>query len=209
MPLDQEVWDTMITDPRPRSIAKHAEYDRSDRLVTLGLPGQSRLCDLALGIQSAMSSELKQQVQAACNQWMTEAARCFSVSRPTVRVLGSRPLRVYETVSTELFGDYQPKTTVIRVWMRTAVQKRVTSFGTLLNTLCHEFCHHLDIVRLGFPGSLHTRGFYQRTAVLYHHCRGTPLRPLIWRRIPKDRWTIDWMQMNRVRAGIETSAKNL
>jgi len=68
-----------------------------DRLVTLGLPTESRLRDIAPGIQSAMSSELKQQVQTACNQWMAEAARCFSVSQPTVRVLGSRPLRVYNS----------------------------------------------------------------------------------------------------------------
>ena len=33
---------------------------------------------------------------------------------------------------------------LIRVWMRTAVRKGVTSRGTFLTTLCHEFCHHLD-----------------------------------------------------------------
>jgi hypothetical protein len=38
----------------------------------------------------------------------------------------------------ELFV-YQFDKKVIRVWMRTAVQKRVTSFGTFLSTLCHEF----------------------------------------------------------------------
>jgi hypothetical protein len=45
---------------------------------------------------------------------------------------------------TFVFGDYDPETSVIRVWMRTAVRKEVTSFGTFLSTLCHEFCHHLD-----------------------------------------------------------------
>ena len=49
-----------------------------------------------------------------------------------------------ENWATELFGDYNPETMLIRVWMRTAVRKEITSFGTFLSTLCHEFCHHLD-----------------------------------------------------------------
>ncbi|MGA8701047.1 MAG: hypothetical protein WB625_05320 [Candidatus Sulfotelmatobacter sp.] len=40
----------------------------------------------------------------------------------------------------ELFGDYTPETMLIRVWMKTAVRKEVTSFGAFLSTLSHEFC---------------------------------------------------------------------
>jgi hypothetical protein len=190
----------MVTDPRPRSIAQRAEYDRSDKLISVILPDDSRLREFALGIESAMSLEAKTPLQAACNHLLLEAAGHFDVAPPVVRVLGSRPLRVYETGASELFGDYQINTALIRVWMRTAVRKRVTSFGTFLSTLCHEFCHHLDLWRLGLPSSYHTRGFYRRTAVLYHHCRGTPLRPLFWRRVGSDRWGIDWALMNRNRA---------
>ena len=43
--------------------------------------------------------------------------------------------------------------------MRTAVRKEITSFGTFLSTLCHEFCHHLDFQRFRFPDSWHTRAF--------------------------------------------------
>lgn len=71
-----------------------------------------------------------------------------------VRVLAARPLRVPEYSTTELFGDYQPDTMLIRIWMRTVVRKGVTSFGTFLCTLCHEFCHHMDIQKLGFRQSL-------------------------------------------------------
>jgi hypothetical protein len=41
-----------------------------------------------------------------------------------------------------------------------------TSFGTFLNTLCHEFGHHLDFQMFKYSGSWHTRGFYERTAIL-------------------------------------------
>jgi hypothetical protein len=189
----------MVTNPMPRSIAKRAQYDRSDKLITLGLPSESRLHSLALEIESALDAEIKKQVRDACSKWLAEAARIFNVPPPSIRVLDARPLRVYETGLSELFGDYQLGTALIRVWMRTAVQKRVTAFGTFFNTLCHEFCHHLDILSLGLPSTFHTRGFYGRTAVLYHYCRGTPLTPLIWRRIPNNRWQIDWGQMRRLR----------
>jgi YD repeat-containing protein len=187
----------MITDPRPRGTARRTEYDRSDTLIRIALPDGTRFHTLALGIESAMSFEVKSRVQTACNEFLKEAARCFNVPKPAVRVFDARPLRVYETGMSELFGDYQLNTALIRVWMRTAVQKRVTSFGTFLNTLCHEFCHHVDILQLGFPNSYHTRGFYQRTAVLYHFCRGTPFRPLAWRLISNGRWRIDWTVVNR------------
>ena len=99
--------------------------------------------------------------------------------------------------TTELFGDYNPKTMLIRLRMRTAVRKQVTSFGTFLSTLCHEFCHHLDFQRLGFADSWHTRGFYERTAALYHHARGTPPKRLFWVAVPGGRWRIDWVRTNR------------
>ena len=99
--------------------------------------------------------------------------------------------------ASELFGDYAPQTMQMRIWTRTAVRKQMTSFGTFFSTLCHEFCHHLDCRKLGFKSSPHTRGFYERTAALYHHSRGTPRKPLVWVRAPRERWRIDWSQMNR------------
>ena len=76
--------------------------------------------------------------------------------------------------------------------MRTAVRKEITSFGTFLSTLCHEFCHHLDFQRFGFRDSWHTRGFYERAAALYHYARGTPPKRLFWVPIARGRWRIDW-----------------
>jgi hypothetical protein len=86
---------------------------------------------------------------------------------------------------------------LIRVWMKTAVRKEVTSFGTFLSTLCHEFCHHLDFQRFGFTDSWHTRGFYERAATLYHHARGTPPKKLFWVPVASGRWRIDWPRTNR------------
>jgi hypothetical protein len=126
------------------------------------------------------------------------AADFYKVSRPELRVLEARPLRVREGGwATELFRDYDPEKKKIRVWMRTAVRKQVTSYGTFLSTLCHEFCHHLDFERFGFRNTPHTRGSYERTAALCHHARGTPRKRLFWAPLRDGRWWIDWPRTNR------------
>lgn len=128
----------------------------------------------------------------ACAEFLAVASGFYRVSTPGIRVLAARPLKVRESWATELFGDYNPETMLIRLWMRTAVRKEITSFGTFLSPLCHEFCHHLDFQRLRFQDSWHTRGFYERTATLYHHARGTPPKRLFWVSVPGGRWRIDW-----------------
>jgi hypothetical protein len=97
----------------------------------------------------------------------------------------------------ELFGDYTPATQQIRAWMRTAVLGKVTSHRGMLNTLLHEFCHHLDVHLLGWPDTPHTRGFYSRVDELYHLALGTPAdrrKPLVWIRQGRA-WRIDWSKL--------------
>ena len=136
-------------------------------------------------------------VRRACADFLAKASEFYGTSPYGVRVLAARPFRVRENWTSELFGDYHIETMAIRLWMRTAVRKEVTSFGTFLATLCHEFCHHLDFRLFKFADSWHTRGFYQRTAALYHHARGTPYKRLFWAPLLGGRWRIDWQRTNR------------
>ena len=188
----------MHTDPQPRSASLLKGFLESDQLTSLAVPQDDRLPALARSIDSAMKDGKSTLVRQACTELLTVAADFYNVQRPGVRVLAARPLRVREGGwATELFGDYSPEAMLIRVWMRTAVRKQVSSFGTFLSTLCHEFCHHLDYQRFGFRDSWHTRGFYERCAALYHHARGTPPKPLFWLRSTGGRWRIDWPRTNR------------
>ena len=92
-------------------------------------------------------------------------------------MLGSRPHTSIEgQYSWELFRRLAPDTEKIRVWMRTAVLGKVTSYRGLLNTLLHGFCHHLDVRSLGFTNTPHTRGFFWRIDHLYHLALDTPPR---------------------------------
>jgi hypothetical protein len=140
-------------------------------------------------------------VRRACKAFLDETAKFYGTPTCGIRVLAARPLRVREHWTTELFGDYQPETMLIRLWMRTAVRKEVTSVGTFLSTLCHEFCHHLDFQLFRFADSWHTRGFYERTAALYHCARGTPYKRLFWAPVPGGRWRLDWPRTNRGEKG--------
>jgi hypothetical protein len=195
-PEHWELW--MITDRPPRGKLLLEEFGKSERLTKLVLPEDGRLAASAKSIEEAMSSEKRVAVGRACEEFLAAAADFYGVRKPAVRVLASRPLRVYESGwSTELFGDYDPEQNLTRVWMRTAVRKRMTSFGTFISTLCHEFCHQLDFQLLGFRDSPHTRGFYERAALLYHHARGTPRKPLVWIRLSDGRFRIDWARMRK------------
>lgn len=186
----------MITDAPPRK-KDRAAFITSDRMRTLDLPASGALPLISEAIERAMKSDKPADFRRACAEFLRAAADFYDVPACDIRVLAARPLRVRRNCTTELFGDYHPDTMLVRVWMRTAVRKEVTSFGTFLSTLCHEFCHHLDFKRFGFRNSWHTRGFYERTATLYHHMRGTPAKQLVWAPISPTRWRIDWPRTNR------------
>ena len=185
----------MLTDGPPRNKELLAQFLESDRLSIIEVPQDNRLLTIAKSIDLAMKGGTSAAVRHASAEFVAVASEFYAVRKPKVRVLEARPLRAREgRWATELFGDYAPETKLIRLWMRTAVRKQVTSLGTFLSTLCHEFCHHLDYERFGFADSPHTRGFYGRTAALYHHTRGTPMKRLFWVRLPGGRWRIDWQR---------------
>jgi len=185
----------MLTDAASRK--NRSEFFESDRIKTLNLPRDGTLKEIAQRLESAMKSDAVREVRTACIAFVATASDFYEVPTCSVRVLAARPRRTREHGTFELFGDYAPDSMQIRVWMRTAVRKEVTSFGTLLTTLCHEFCHHLDLKKFGFVDSWHTRGFYERAGVLYHHARGTPLKRLFWVPIAGGRWRIDWQRTNQ------------
>lgn len=185
----------MLTDAPPRSKAREG-FMESDRIKTLELPENARLVKVAKQIESAMQTGRTMEVRAACIEFLAQASSHYRVPQCGIRVLAARPLQGREWM-VELFGDYDPNSMLIRLWMRTAIRKEVTSFGTFLSTLCHEFCHHLDYHKFKFSDTWHTRGFYERAAVLYHHARGTPYKQLFWAPVGKERWRIDWPRTNK------------
>ncbi len=186
----------MLTDKPPRK-SNLAAFTESDRMRTIDLPQDGSLRIIAKSVECAMKAGTTTNVRHACQEFLETTSRFYGVPDCGIRVFAARPLRVRENWASELFGDYTPETMLIRVWMRTAVRKEITSFGTFLSTLCHEFCHHLDFQQFRFPDSWHTRGFYERAAALYHHARDTAPKRLFWVPVAGGRWRIDWPRTNR------------
>jgi hypothetical protein len=190
----------VITDPAPRGEARRREYERSDALVRMPLPLDGAIPALTRALADAMAAGEIAPVRRAAAALLDALATFYAVPPPSVRVLGVRPHQVMAGVCTyQLFGDYTPSTQRIRVWMRTAIREKVSSPKALLNTLLHEFCHHLDCTRLSLPQSFHTRGFFIRIDHLYHHALATPAsarRPLHWVKRGAV-WTVDWRRLTR------------
>jgi len=188
----------MLTDTPSRK-ADRLQFTESDRIKTLALPEDCELPRIANVIDSRMQKGVAADVRRASAEFLAVACSFYQVPNCGFRILAARPLRVRENWTSELFGDYHPETMLIRVWMRTAVRREITSYGTFLSTLCHEFCHHLDFQHFGFRDSWHTRGFYERAAALYHHARKTAPKKLVWVPIRGGRYRIDWPGTNRGR----------
>jgi hypothetical protein len=190
----------VVTDSPPRGESRRREYERSDGLVKMPLPEAAPVQALTRALAEAMAAGDTAPVQRAGERLLAALAAFYGVPVPPLRVLGVRPHKVTAGVCTyQLFGDYTPSTQRIRVWMRTAIREKVSSPKALLNTLLHEFCHHLDCAKLSCPQSYHTRGFYTRIDHLYHLSLATPLearKPLRW--IKRGTvWAIDWNRLRR------------
>ena len=187
----------MITDSIPKIVNEKEEYFRSDGIKTLLLPPEEPSRTLAKQLEMALKADDKKAVQRTSTAIAVAFSEALQIQTPKVKVLGSRPFETMEGGEYELFGDYQFDNALIRLWMRTAVHERPTAYGTFLHTLCHELCHHLDVVSLKLPNTFHTRGFYERAGLLYHHLRGTPLKQLVWREGRAGVYMIDWQQTMR------------
>jgi hypothetical protein len=188
----------VVTDPTPRAKSKRLEYEASDALLDLPLPPAEPLQQATRALGDALAAGELAPVKRAGEALLGALAEFYEVQRPALRVLGVRPHRVIEGyLAYELFGDYTFDTQSIRIWMRTAIRAKVTSHRGLLNTLLHEFLHHLDTHRLGFSSTPHTRGFFTRTDALYHLALATPperRKPLVWIR-QGSLWRIDWSKL--------------
>ncbi len=128
----------MITDPIPRAAKVRRQYEASDAQTHLVLPPAEPLQNLARALAEALATEQRPKVKKAGANLLAFLAQSYDVAPPKLSVLGARPKTVSEGSSYELWGDYTFATQAIRVWMRTAVLGKVTSFRGLLNTILHE-----------------------------------------------------------------------
>jgi hypothetical protein len=194
----------MVTDTPPAGPSARLEYAASEARETLPLPPGELVRGLAAPVAVALAGGRTAPVRAAGASLLASLASFYGVRPPSLRVLGVRPHEVEGGVCVfQLFGDYAPATSQIRVFMRTAMRGQIVRPKSFLCTVLHEFCHHLDITLFGWRSSFHTRGFFGRIDGLYHLAVGTPeaeRRPLRWVQAG-EAWRIDWPAMRAPRPG--------
>ena len=188
----------MVTDPVPRAAGLRRQYEASDAQHTLELPPAEALQPGAERLRAALEAGEAPGVRRAGQALLDQLAAFYRVPAPRLKILGVRPHRIRDGhLESELHGDYTFETGVLRAWMRTAIRGKVTSYRGMLNTLLHEFAHHLDVKLFAWSDTPHTRGFYWRVDALYHLALGTPAekrKPLVWIRTG-GRWRIDWSKL--------------
>jgi len=182
----------MQTEKLPRAREQKNEYSRSDLLRSVALPPEEPLRSYALQLKEGLASEDRKAALVASRLLLYGLSDFYEVKRPTVKILSVRPQEVSGEWVFQTYGDYDPETMLIRLFMKTAVQKKTSSYGTFLSTLVHEFCHHLDVVSLELPNTFHTRGFFERVALLYHHVQNTPVKEIIWQSFSDGTYGVNW-----------------
>src|SRR5205823_852161 len=189
----------MLTDTPPRKTSS-ARFLQSDRMRTLDLPQDRTLLAIAKSIESGMKAGSSADVRRSCAEFLDFAAAFYEVPSCGFRVLAARPLRVRENWASELFGDYHPETMLIRIWMRTAVRREITSFGTFHNCLlicalriaasaCSAINELLAVefqysLRLIEPPLIRTRVWRHSNAAGPHH-RRVQYQSAAWRALGK------------------------
>ncbi|HEC12690.1 MAG TPA: hypothetical protein ENI80_05500 [Acidiferrobacteraceae bacterium] len=149
-------------------------YDQSDRVQALTLPAPEKLTPFVERLVSALKSERRTTVEAACRNLIDGVTDQLGVPAVRLRVMAVRP----SDDSGELHGEYElalnRRRASICVWMRTAKRRQVVAFRSFLRTVLHELCHHLDYTLLNLDDSFHTEGFYKRESSLFNQLMAKP-----------------------------------
>jgi len=185
----------LLTDPLPTARVEREVYLFSERAgSSIRLPPARDFRAHVRRLDDALAAERMTGVRAACRGVVAYLCEQSDLAAAQVVVGGRRPADVaVDGCPSQIFGDYRPAGRRLRVYAETAVQGRSTTMRTLLNTLLHEFCHHMETDLYGVPLP-HTRGFYARVDRLYLHALATPRaerRELQWT-TRGDRWQLDW-----------------
>lgn len=156
------------------SAARKRIYDRSDAIERIDLPGAAALRPLIAPLEAALKSERRAEAERLCAALAAGIVGQLGAPPLRVAVLAVRPSSDWG----ELHGLYLPedegKVAVVKLWMRTAKNRRVVAFRSFLRTLLHELCHHLDYEFYRFEETFHTEGFYKRESSLFHQLEPKP-----------------------------------
>ncbi|MDA1001248.1 MAG: hypothetical protein O2807_12140 [bacterium] len=141
------------------------DFEKSNRIPSLPYkPGEAERM-LTLSLLATESPEKRQEISQSL---LDALSRNFKV--PLVRVRVDHKPQPHKMHAGRLaykeYGAYYLEDEVIRIANLTAVKGKVVAGKTFLDTLIHEYMHHLDRKLLGIPSTPHSAGFYRRIEIL-------------------------------------------
>ncbi|MBI3026375.1 MAG: hypothetical protein HYY66_12000 [Candidatus Tectomicrobia bacterium] len=137
------------------------EFIRSTKILgTSYHPGaeERALAARLLGSQRAPEREALGQrlLNAICQRMRIPPVRLRVIETPQPHTLRRGKL------AAKLYGVYHFEEQLIQIAHFTAIREKVVAAKTFLDTLLHEFMHHLDRKHFRLPGTPHSPGFYSR-----------------------------------------------
>lgn len=154
-------------------------YRESNRIAHVELVDPTQLQGAVTALRDALSAGDRRRVQRACVAVARGVCDDLGISRVRVKVGVRRPT---DADGGELFGqcswdEEETRGALVEVWMRTAKRGQVVAFKTLLRTLIHEICHHLDYELHGLDNTFHTEGFFRRESSIMRQLVDLPAAP--------------------------------
>jgi len=157
------------------SAAGKRVYRKSDEITAIPLGNPDSVHPLTMKLKEALDKGERRVVAANATGICRLVCEDLGIEPLIVKISSRRP----SSSTRELHGLYkwtEGETAVLTVWMKTAARDRVVAFKSLIRTVIHELCHHIDYAYLRLEDSFHTEGFFRRESSIYRQIVPAELR---------------------------------
>jgi len=154
---------------RYRSRSAERDYERSNMILALDYvpsPGTCRLAQQLLEIDPPRRGPLSQKLLDAMAKELKVPCVCLHFHDKPQKHKTSGGRLTYKE-----YAYYDPEDG-ITVYNKTAVRQKYLAPKAYLDTIVHEFLHHLDYELLNLDHTYHTQGFYSRLGDLMGKLQG-------------------------------------
>jgi hypothetical protein len=157
------------------SAAKKRTYRKSDAIGSILVKNPGSIHPVTVKLRKSLEEDSRRDVAKHASEICRLVCEGLGIESLGVRIRSRRPSGSAE----ELQGLYERTeggACMLTVWMKTAARGQVVAFKSLIRTVIHELCHHIDYTYFKFDDSLHTEGFFKRESSLYRQIVPVELR---------------------------------
>ena len=140
------------------------DYTKSNKITEFPKTKLSKETKKMFLLLRSKSNLLESDMEMLCHM-LSKDLKIDSIK--SLQYSGTEPHSVNGSrLENKTLGKYNPNNNKIILYKFTARRKQLRATKSVLDTLLHEYVHHLDYVLLRLERSLHTAGFYKRISWL-------------------------------------------